>query len=564
MTNDAMASAVPLWTLLSDIYPRDNLPSETKRWADLRATFKSRFGHDPAFVARSPGRVNLLGEHIDYSLYDCLPAGIAADVIIAASTRPPSAGPAEFALESMSPEKFEPQTFSVEKDEEVEIDSSKHHWTNYFKAGLRGAIGHLSKTKQGFSPASMSLLFDGTVPAGGGLSSSAALVCASALAVLHANGVSEISKRSLVELAIVSERSVGVNSGGLDQTGSVCSRIGSALHVSFSPELNAEAIAIPKTDPAFSIVTAQSFVESNKRVTGSVCYNLRVVEVTLAAQYMAAKLGLTLAEDASPLGVSLRGLQLAYFASAKAPSDLRTEETRLEHMLSLVNQHLPDAAGYDRTQISATLGVSVDALHARYTAKFPVRAKRFLLQQRAKHVFTEAIRVQRFVTLLKAPPPNAGGDMLLRKMGALMNATQASCRDLYDCSCPELDELCVIARCAGSYGSRLTGAGWGGCSVHLVPRDKVEAVREAWRREYYEKRFPEMGREKLEKAVVVTEPGHGAMSKSRLTSVMNEFAVLTIASPKVLTCCLWSTDSAHYDLSRMLTICFLLLLSYVR
>jgi galactokinase len=92
-----------------------------------------------------------------------------------------------------------------------------------------------------------------------------------------------------------------------------------------------------------------------------------------------------------------------------------------------------------------------------------------------------------------------------------MNLTQDSCREIYDCSCPELDELCKIARAAGSCGSRLTGAGWGGCSVHLVPKDKVEAVKKAWEEKYYRKKFPDITEEKLAQAVVVSKPGSGSM-----------------------------------------------------
>ena len=55
---------------------------------------------------------------------------------------------------------------------------------------------------------------DGTVPAGGGLSSSAAFTSTSALAVMIANGEETVDKTELTELAIVSERAVGVNSGG--------------------------------------------------------------------------------------------------------------------------------------------------------------------------------------------------------------------------------------------------------------------------------------------------------------------------------------------------------------
>lgn len=91
-----------------------------------------------------------------------------------------------------------------------------------------------------------------------------------------------------------------------------------------------------------------------------------------------------------------------------------------------------------------------------------------------------------------------------------MNASQSSCRDLYACSCPELDEICAIARAAGSYGSRLTGAGWGGCTVHLVSEEKVESVKNALKSEFYARKFPELTAEQLEEAIVVSKPGSGS------------------------------------------------------
>lgn len=63
----------------------------------------------------------------------------------------------------------------------------------------------------------------------------------------------------------------------------------------------------------------------------------------------------------------------------------------------------------------------------------------------------------------------------LEELGKLMNESHASCRDLYDCSSDELEVLTKMCREAGAYGSRLTGAGWGGCCVSLIPADKVDA-----------------------------------------------------------------------------------------
>jgi len=302
----------------------------------------------------------------------------------------------------------------------------------------------------------------------------------------------------------------------MDQAASVFSLRGTALYVSFKPSLECENIEFPQTDPELTFVTAQSFVAADKHVTAPVCYNLRVVECTLAAVFLAKAFGLKkeLPTDSSPLGVSLRGFHDTYFEEKEGVSDntkvsVSEFETQLTKLIQHTENYLPQEDGYSRGAICDLLGISEDELNKRYMSKFPVRADRFMLRQRALHVFTEALRVIRFRSLLSSPPTN--GKELLESLGELMNTTQISCRDIYDCSCPELDELCDLARAAGAAGSRLTGAGWGGCSVHLVPKDKVEAVKKAWEEKYYRKRFPDITEEKLAQAVVVSKPGSGSV-----------------------------------------------------
>lgn len=257
---------------------------------------------------------------------------------------------------------------------------------------------------------------------------------------------------------------------------------------------------------------AQSFVAADKHVTGPVCYNLRVVECSLAAAYLHAfvnKSSTPLSPDSGPLGISLQGFHSTYFAS----TELSIPDQLIE-LINITKNTLTKSEGYTREEVSEVLGMTVDELNDRFTSTFPIRASHFKLRQRALHVFTEALRVQQFMYLLEHPSDfkseDTNGSTLSynQKLGDLMNETQDSCRDMFECSCPELDELCTIARKAGGYGSRLTGAGWGGCSVHLVPHDKVDAVWAAWEKEYYSKM--DLTEEQKSGAIVVSKPGSGS------------------------------------------------------
>ncbi|MBC7249147.1 MAG: galactokinase [Anaerolineae bacterium] len=93
------------------------------------------------------------------------------------------------------------------------------------------------------------------------------------------------------------------------------------------------------------------------------------------------------------------------------------------------------------------------------------------VRQRCRHVICENERVLCAVAALRA------GD--LRTFGRLMDESHASLRNDYEVSCPELDTLVMAAwRVKGVYGSRMTGAGFGGCTVSLVDEGAVEAFRQ--------------------------------------------------------------------------------------
>ena len=114
----------------------------------------------------------------------------------------------------------------------------------------------------------------------------------------------------------------------------------------------------------------------------------------------------------------------------------------------------------DLPQIKSLRDVSV-ADFRRYSAKLPED-----IEKRARHVVEEIARSKQAESLLNA------GD--IAHFGKLMNECHISLRDLYEVSCPELDAMTRIAQSLdGCYGARLTGAGFGGCTVNLVGRDRA-------------------------------------------------------------------------------------------
>lgn len=266
-------SFVGKYSDLSKLYDDSVLEYQRSRYSALRLEFCKRFKRDPEFFVRSPGRVNLIGEHIDYALYSVLPMAIDRDVIMAIATTD-SHDPTVIIgnVDVNYPECH----FCHDQDKIVDIDASLHEWSNYFKCGYKGIFEKLNiKANK-----SLFILMDGTVPLGGGLSSSAAFVCCSALGTMVANNMS-LSMGELTQVAIDSERYAGVQSGGMDQSISIMAPAGSPLIIHFYPKLMAEPVRFSNVVPMF--VIANTMVTAEKHLTAPTNYNLRVVEVRLAA-----------------------------------------------------------------------------------------------------------------------------------------------------------------------------------------------------------------------------------------------------------------------------------------
>ncbi|KAI8588588.1 ribosomal protein S5 domain 2-type protein [Geranomyces variabilis] len=486
--------------------------------ADLRASFVDRFGSPPDFFARSPGRANIIGEHVDSSGYSVLPMAIDRDVVIAVKTLPPALGAVTITLANTDV-RFPEHTFKHEDSGHVTIDSKVHEWSNYFKCGYKGVLEQLAVDGTPVAkPVGFYAMVDGTVPAGAGVSSSSAFVCCSALATLHANsGV--LNKGALTNAAIQGERYAGVQCGGMDQSISIMAPAGSPLIIHFVPKLSADRIVFPKSKSAPVFVIANTLVVSNKHVTAPIHYNLRVVETRIAAAVLYKYMkGPALAADAKLL--ALRDLQDTYLAAQNNPNGFTTgnEPAVLKALSALVEAGLSKSP-YTREQAAAALDISVAELERRYIGAINIRADSFRLYLRAKHVYEEALRVFQFRDVCAQKPTHdassAANNSLLHDLGALMDASQASCRDQFDCSCPELEELTTIARNAGAFGSRLTGAGWGGCTVSLVAEENVAAFVAKVKEEYYFKRWPEWKGDKekeaaLEDIIFSSKPSIGA------------------------------------------------------
>ncbi|EKM58730.1 uncharacterized protein PHACADRAFT_253225 [Phanerochaete carnosa HHB-10118-sp] len=595
---------VPVFTTVLDAHPVPGIATrEAARFDDLVSEFARRFGHNPTYIARAPGRVNLIGEHIDYVLFGVFPAAVEQDVLIACGRRPANLP----AVSSVSPlssfanghvhaqnlnDKYAPQAFapmlresvrkeSLQSEQEhvnlkewhIDIDPRELRWESYVKAGYYGVLERFfADPSASGEPANTDILVTGTVPAGSGLSSSAAMVVASTLAFLAVNeklelpsrdGTRRITKGELVEMAVENEKRVGVNSGGMDQAASVTALPSSALYIHFFPIFGAAPVPLPirRTKTKAVWVIANSLVKSEKVVGAKTRYNLRVVETLVAARVLARVLGLEplLAAEDGKKKFTLREVLAAYVGSGeirgRAAPSLNPEEVKvaLEKILGEVERLRPEnlrrwekgEAGVveegqaESKQLGLTYdemvqfsGLEKDTFWEVYLSWVEVEADHFQLYKRTKHVFSEALRVLQFrdvclaaassstnpqihsPTLNEPSPPDATAvgeeldDSVLQTLGQLMDASQQSCSALYECSCPELDQLTQICRDAGAYGSRLTGAGWGGCTVSLVAESAVSAFIDHVRRVY--PAYQQLGDEQLKDVVFATQPSNGA------------------------------------------------------
>ncbi|SGZ49598.1 CIC11C00000000287 [Sungouiella intermedia] len=494
-----------------------NASAQESRYKNLNAQFTKRFNASPQFFARAPGRVNLIGEHIDYCNFSVLPMAIEVDVVAAVSASSNST----VTIANTDP-KFQEMLFDFPLDGSVvTINLEKQTWGNYFKCAAIVAhnfilekypevLDHGHKPLQG-----LKAIFDGNVPTGGGLSSSAAFCIAATLAVLRVNGISEISKADLTRITVVSEHYVGLNNGGMDQCASVNGEPSKVLLIQFKPTLKATPFKLPETEPESVFLITNSLITANKTETAPTNYNLRVVEVAVAAEVIAAKFGLQVPKDSNLDTATLRGSLDAYFSQVEGEplwdgQDIEVGIRNLTRMIEVVKKLYSEEEkdGITSEQAAAYLGITEKEFSEVFLTKFPVRYQKLNLYKRSIHVYSDALRVLQVIQLARNFDGNS--EKYLQALGKLMNESQVSTRDYNNASAPGCDDICKIAGKNGAYGSRVTGAGFGGSIVHLTTVERLPQLVNALRSEYYQTHFPGITADTLSAAIVVSKPAQGA------------------------------------------------------
>jgi galactokinase len=353
----------------------------------LARLYEQRFGAAPHAVARAPGRVNLLGEHVDYNEGFVLPAAIDRATYAAFG---PSDSERTTLVAADLPEAacFTPETIAAKTGPD---GSPLPEWARY-PAGVAWALNGA-----GLTAPSIRAVFASDVPRGAGLSSSAALEMAFA-AAWQALGGWSLPPLELARLGQKAENLyVGVNCGIMDQFASACGEDGRLLLLDCR-SLEYRSLPLPAD---LAVVIADTAV---RRKLSSGEYNRR--------------------------------------------------RAACEQAVRLLAHHLPG--------IRALRDVSPEDFD-RLAGRLPGP-----VAKRARHVVEEIERTRRAAPLLESG--RAG------EFGGLMNACHASLRDLYEVSIPELDAMVRIAQSLpGCLGARLTGAGFGGCTVNLVERAEAEA-----------------------------------------------------------------------------------------
>ena len=401
------------------------------------------------FACRVPGRINLLGEHLDYNGLPVLPMAIDRELHLA------FAGSARPTIRLRNTDANYPECV-FENGPHLEPGETGA-WENYCKAAVEGINQHFGA---GELPG-MDVLVHSDLPSAAGLSSSSALVVGFALAYLATRGYTlgqDISRRELACVLANAEHYVGTAGGGMDQAILLNAEAGHATKINFIPF---QFESLPLSERHVFIV-CDSLVASRKTGGSLAKYNAGPSVCSLIVNMLNVHFNKHFGPEFSI--DCLGDLWLG-------PLCFNRNEVQ-----QLLDDVLPNP-GMSPGAIIRYLGMPPALVREYWLDSIPNPTGEIPLQARARHVLTEYYRVEEARDALIA------GDM--NTFGRLMTASHRSCAVDYAISTPELDRLVSILTGAGCLGARLTGAGFGGAVIGLATAARAAGVLEAVRREYY-------------------------------------------------------------------------------
>lgn len=312
--------------------------------------FTSRFGAAPTHVVRAPGRVNLIGEHIDYHHLPVLPMAIDREIRLFFRRREDGVVRAVTWEEGMADASFE-----LGRDVP---HARPGDWSNYLRAAARAlARGHGAEV-------GVDLLADSTLPVAAGLSSSSALVVGTGLALARANDL-QVDRVAFAEQMADAERYTGTHGGGMDQAVCLLAQAGHALYLEFQP-VAARPISLP---PDLRFIVAHSLEGAEKSGRAQAAYNERRKTGEAARVSVASALGL-------PSQTGFGGLIEVGEEVLRAASDVLSGVTSryFRHVVTearRVGEAVAAIESSDMTRLGVILDESHESLRSDYRVSTP-------------------------------------------------------------------------------------------------------------------------------------------------------------------------------------------------
>lgn len=497
-----------------------SMTKESQKMVNIvSSTFETRFQSKPNYLVKVPGRVNLIGDHIDYCGFPVLPMALDQGMWFAVgyefrNVRLSSEhlGTTKLTAHNVNSSKY--HDFDVYLDDAIEVDSTGHPtWRDYFLSGIKGTMNQLSPTvKERLTMVTkINVVVHGNVIPSSGLSSSSALVSGSVtvfnflldgLASDDGDRGVRMNKTRLAQLSANSERLIGTESGGMDQAIAFLAERSTAKYIEFEPNLRGTSINIPK-DVTFFI--SHSNVVCNKGSDDQ--YNSRVLDTRIGAALIYHHLLKTnfLPDNLIRSSQELRNkkgfLQLSdvlrLYVQAMNQSGNEnvsdTDQSVFMDMISLIyliTDQFKDS--YSIGDVLNQLDINnIDELLTlisgkslgswpRFKALINNRTNNFKIRSRVEHVFYESSLVEKFREICSDHHSDTvnsdlvNSEVVDKKLGDILNASQKSMKEKCESSVEQVDQLCELSLNCGSLGVRISGAGFGGCVVALVPINKRE------------------------------------------------------------------------------------------